>query len=179
MNNSFGKNIIPGNEAERIKALESYNVLYDLPDRYFSNLAHIIAASFGTPVALITLVKSERVIFKGNVGMEGTNSADRGVSLCSLAILDNNVTVFGDALDEPCLLSNPNVVGEFGLRFYAASPITTPGGFNIGTVCVIDKAPRAFTIKEQELLQRFAENVMHELEKRKSMHSIEQAKNRN
>ena len=126
MNNTFGKSIIPGNEVERLKALRSYNILHTLPEGFFNNLAHIIAKTFDTPIALISLVDEEEVFFKANVGMPGTEYVDRGVSLCSLAILDNQPTIFEDATNEPCLLANPLVAGNFGLRFYAGAPIITP-----------------------------------------------------
>ena len=105
-------------------------------------------------------------MFKGNVGMEGVDEVDRGVSLCSLAILDPEPTIFNNALLEPCLLANPLVAGNFGLRFYAGAPITTPDGYHIGTVCVVDKAPRAFSEKEKALLVQFAGSVMSEIDER-------------
>ncbi|MEO7307072.1 MAG: GAF domain-containing protein [Ferruginibacter sp.] len=166
MINTFNKPIIPENDKLRLKALEYFNILNELPDRYFSNLAQIIARTFNTEIALISLVGEEDVYFKGNVGMEGVNKVDRGSSLCSLAILDTEPTVFPDALKEPCLLSNPLVIGDFGLRSYAAAPIVTAEGFNIGTVCVVGKEPRNYTEKEKELLMLFARNVMIELESR-------------
>ncbi len=172
MKNSLGKNIIPENEAQRLNALNYYNVLNNLPDRYFTNLAYIIAESFHTPIALITLVTDDKVVYKGNAGMEGIDEVDRGISLCSLAVLDSEPTVFNNALKEPCLLSNPLVVGEFGLRFYAGAPITTSDGFHIGTVCIVDKEPREFSENEKSLLSRFAENAMHEIEMRRALQEI-------
>ena len=166
MNNTFDKDIIPVNEAERLKALEYFDMLSDLPDSYFNNLANIIAHTFNVPIALISLVASEEVHFRGNYGMEGVKKTDRGISLCSLAVLDAEPTVFEDALKEPCLLRNPLVTGQFGLRFYAGAPIITKEGFNIGTVCIVDKEPREFTDKEKKLLKLFAENTMHEIMQR-------------
>jgi len=169
MDNTFGKEIIPLDEELRLKALEKYSILDNLPESYFNNLAHIMARVFRTPIALVSLVDKESVFFKGNVGMEGTTEVDRGESLCSLAILDEDLTVFRDALEEPCLMNNPLVRGKFGLRFYAGAPITTPEGFNIGTVCVVDKVPRDFDPLEYDLLKRFASIAMHELEMRKDL----------
>lgn len=174
LENSFGKNIIPDNEKKRLEAMDYYDVLGNLPDRYFSNLAHIIAATFNTPIALVTFVKSDRVEYKANFGMQGISSVDRGISLCSLAVLDNEPTVFSDAIKEPCLLGNPLVVGEFGLRFYAGAPVITSSGLNIGTVCVVDKEPREFAENEKKILKRFAENVMLELEMRKELRILQQ-----
>src|SRR3954466_10483659 len=131
MQNSFGKPIIPTNEVERIKELNSYAVLNGYPDAYFNKVALTIAKTFHTPIALISLVASEHVEFKGNFGMEETNVVDRAISLCSLAILDDQPTIFDDATKEPCLLNNPLVAGEFGLRFYAGVPLKTRDGYNI------------------------------------------------
>lgn len=172
MTNSFGKNIIPPNETLRLKALEYFDLLDDLPDAYFANLAQIIASVFHTPIALVSLVADKKVHFKGNYGMKDVTDVDRGDSLCSLAILDAEPTVFGDAMKEPCLLSNPLVAGDFGLRFYAGAPITTPEGFNIGTVCIVDKEPRTITIEETELLKLFAKNAMAEIMSRVHVKSI-------
>jgi GAF domain-containing protein len=171
MTNTFGKPIIPDNEEQRIKALRYYTTLQQLPERFFNNLAHIIAQTFNTPIALISLVEEDNVFFKGNFGMESVANADRGVSLCSLAILDNDPIVFTDALKEPCLLANPLVAGDFGLRFYAGAPITTPEGFHIGTVCVVDKKPRAFTQNERDLLVQFANNAMELIQQRSAITS--------
>ena len=167
MTNTFGKPIIPANEAQRLKAVDSYNIFHNIPEGFFNKLAHIIAETFNTPIALVSLVGKDEVFFKANVGMEGTESVDRGVSLCSLAVLDNAPTIFEDALKEPCLLSNPLVAGDFGLRFYAGAPITTPDGYNIGTVCVVDKSPRSFSGEDREVLVQFAASAMQAIEERK------------
>jgi GAF domain-containing protein len=167
MKNTFGKAIIPPNDEQRIQALHGYAILDTLPDGFFTNMAQIIARSFDAPIALISLVDRERVFFKANVGMPGVENVDRGVSLCSLAILDDKPTVFNDALTEPCLLANPLVAGDFGLRFYAGAPIITPDGFAIGTVCVVDKTPREFSASDQELLEQFADAAMDAIMRRK------------
>lgn len=167
MDNSFGKPIIPADDDERIKALKAYQILNSAPEGFFNNLAHIVAKSFDTPIALISLVDKEEVFFKANVGMEDTTHVPRGVSLCSLAVLDKEPTIFENALEEPCLLANPLVAGSFGLRFYAGAPIITPDGFNIGTVCVVDKGARNFSELDRELLKRFADSAMNAIIKRK------------
>jgi GAF domain-containing protein len=169
MLNTFGKDIIPHNDTERLKALQYYDIIGDLKDSYFHNLGSIVAQTFDTPIALISFVEKEKVSFKVNVGMEGTNEVDRGISLCSLAILDNDPTIFSDATKEPCLINNPLVAGEFGLKFYAGAPITTPDGYNIGTLCIVDFEPREFSEKETEILVDFAKVAMQEIIARKEI----------
>jgi PAS domain-containing protein len=166
MENSFGKNIIPENENERLDALRRYRILDTPPEDVFDYVARLATKIFDVPVSLVSLVDKDEVFFKANVGMAGARSTSRGVSLCSLAVLDSEVTIFENAPEDPCLLTNPNVIGEFGLKFYAGAPLVTNDGYEIGTVCIIDQKPREFTAKEQEMLKQLAQLVMHELELR-------------
>ncbi|MET1055740.1 MAG: ATP-binding protein [Pedobacter sp.] len=166
MDNTFGKNIIPENEQERIEALKRYKILGSPAEHAFDHVAKLAARIFGLPISLISLVDSEEVYFKANVGMGNVKSASRGKSLCSLAVLDPEVTVFEDARIEPCLLANPLVAGEFGLQFYAGAPIITHDGMLIGTLCVIDKNPRTFTEHDRTILAGLARIVMDEIELR-------------
>jgi GAF domain-containing protein len=173
MKNFFGKNIIPANDEQRLKALKRYQLIDNIPEGYFTNLANIVARTFDTPIALVSLVDKESVEFPGNHGMEDTKEVSRGLSLCSLAVLDESPTVIPNAIEEPCLLANPLVIGEFGLRFYAGAPITTKDGYNIGTVCVVDKEARSFSKEDEELLKYFAHVAMQEIEARH--HTLEAA----
>lgn len=166
MQNTFGKEIIPLNEQQRLQALERFKLLNKIPQGYFNSLAQIMAQTFDVPIALVSLVEKDMVHYPGNVGMKETAQAPRGVSLCSLAILENQPTIFTDALKEPCLLANPLVSGEFGLRFYAGAPIITSDGYAIGTVCVVDKEPRLFSDREKGMLAQFAQTILDDLEVR-------------
>ena len=168
MENKLGRNIIPSNEEQRIKALQRYQLLQTVPQGYFNNLAQIMALTFDVPIALVSLVDKEAVHFHANAGMEETSQTPRGVSLCSLSILEDEPTIFKDTLEEPCLLANPLVTGDFGLRFYAGAPITTKDGYNIGTVCIVDKEPRSISEKEKKMLQHFAYTAMEDLEVRRN-----------
>jgi GAF domain-containing protein len=171
MENYFGGiNLYPENEAERLAAVRQ--CLETIPSGYFANLANIMARTFNTPIALVSFVDKDEVSFAGNYGMEDTKTVSRGLSLCSLAVLDKDATIFEDALKEPCLLSNPLVTGSFGLRFYAGAPIVTPDGFAIGTACIVDKEARSFTKEDVALLEYFAKVAMQEVEIRyKMLHS--------
>ncbi|ALJ01481.1 serine/threonine protein kinase [Rufibacter tibetensis] len=164
MINTFGIDIIPENEEGRVKKLHKYQVLDIDTEGPFNHIAALASHLFRVPIALVSFVDSDRVWFKGNVGMEGVKEISRGESLCSLAILQEEMTLFKDALKEPCLLTNPLVAGEFGLRFYAAVPLKTHDGYNIGSVCIVDKEPREFTTDDQITLEYMGKLVMDELE---------------
>lgn len=170
MDNTFGLDIIPHNEKERLASLYRYLAA----DTYyregsFKHIAAMAARIFHSSIALISFVDKEQVFFRGNVGMAGTRQLSRGISLCSLAILQQEVTVFEDTKKVPCLLANPLVTGELGLQFYAAAPLTTADGYNIGVVCIADRKARAFSAPEQQLLKGLATAVIDELEEKKRL----------
>lgn len=166
--NTIGMNILPENENQRLEALKRYRILDTPSEESFDNIAKLATLIFKVPVSLISIVDAERVFFKANVGMGKIKESNRGKSLCSLAVLTPKVTVFEDALKEPCLLTNPNVTGDFGLRFYAGAPLITADGFMIGTLCIIDKQPRTFTTEEETILAGLAATVMDQIELRLS-----------
>ncbi len=167
MKNTFGKNIVPDNDEERLLALERFNILNTSPEESFNHITHMIARVFNVPIALISFVSREEVFFKANYGYPNHTHVDRGVSLCSLAVLDEKVTVFEDALQEPCLIANPLVQGKFGLRFYAGAPLKTTDGYSIGTVCIVDTKQRFFSTEQTQLLEDFATVVMNLLNLRR------------
>jgi len=136
------------------------------PEHPFNQIAIEACKTFNMPVAVVSLVDKYRAWYKASVGMTGLKEVPREDSLCSLVILQDAVTVFNEALKEPCLLANPFVVSDFGLRFFAGAPIITPDGFRLGGVCVVDKKPRAFTNEDQVILEQLAARAMQEIKKR-------------
>ena len=166
--NTFGINIIPDNEDSRLDALKRYRISDTPSEDSFDGIAKLAAQIFNVPVSLLSLVDKYDVFFKANFGMGSAKKAKRGISLCSLAILDEKVTVFEDALKEACLSSNPNVTGDFGLRFYAGAPLITHDGFLIGTLCIIDSKPRNFGEKDRSILEGLAKVAMDQIELRRS-----------
>lgn len=165
MENTFGRNLIPDNEEERLENLKKYKILHSKSESVFDQLAAMAATTFQVPMAMINFVDKESVWTKANQKGDNGGEVERGTSLCSLAILKDCMTVFENTLQEPVLMSNPMVAGEFGLRFYAAVPITTADGFNIGVICILDKEPRKFTDQDQKKLELLARLVEVEIEK--------------
>lgn len=156
---------LPANEEKRIEELKRYNILDTPPDGSFDRITRLAATLFDVPIAIISLVDTDRIWFKSAYGL-GVNQINRDPGLCASAILSNDVYMVDNAVNDPRTLANPLVAGEFGLRFYAAAPLQTEGQHNLGTLCIIDKTPRTMTEKEQKILKELSEIVMDEMELR-------------
>lgn len=159
------------NEKNRLKALKRYKLANGLPNGYFTHLAQSVADTFHTPIALVSIVDKDHVAFPGNIGIPNIEEIPRNISLCSMALLKSQPTVYPDTLKEPALLSNPLISGDFGLRFYAGAPIICDDGYALGVVCIVDKQPRELSHQEVESLQGFATAAMQQIKQRlKSLH---------
>jgi GAF domain-containing protein len=152
-------------EQERIKALHKYELLDTPPDGTYNKMTALAAKIFNVPIALISLVDTDRIWFKSHFGLD-IDQIDREPGLCSSAILSDDVYLVEDAKNDPRCLTNPLVVGEFGLQFYAAAPLTTKEGLNIGTFCIIDKRQRYINSDQQTMLKQLASIVVDEIEVR-------------
>ena len=159
--------LYPPNEQQRLAAVKRYDILDTPPDGTFDRVVALAARFFNVPLAIISIVDNDRIWFKSHPVLE-VEQIGRDLGLCASAILQDDVYNLIDASIDPRSLANPLVAGEFGLRFYAAAPLRTSDGFNLGTICVIDFEPRSISEAEKATLQDLAAIVIDELELRLS-----------
>jgi|GEM_PF-1748520 len=167
MDNALGINTIPVDDLKRVGALKRYHILNTPPEKSFNNIAKLSAQFFDLPIAFISFVDTQHVFIKASIGIEGVKNSLRTESLCTYAVLNDEVTVIDDFDHvDPCLGVDPVFVAGLGFKFYAAAPIITNDGFRIGTVTVIGTEDRKFSEKDTLLLQSMATIVMDEIELR-------------
>ncbi len=159
------KALLPENELERLDALRRYRILDTPPDGAFDHITEVAASLFRVPIAIVSLVDHDRIWFKSHHGLD-TQQIGRDAGLCASAILAREVYHLRDAISDIRALANPLVAGSLGLRFYAAAPLRTHDGFNLGTLCVIDRQPRELNPAEAEMLTKLAALVMDQMELR-------------
>jgi GAF domain-containing protein len=151
-------------EIRRLDAIRRWRVLDTAPE-CFEQIAAVAARIFDVPFAVVTVVDSEHIWFKAHHGLD-IDSIPRNPGLCSSVVETSEPLILPDARLDPAALPNPLVAGEFGLRFYAAAPLTTSDGYDIGTLAVFDQCTRDVTTDEQAILTDLAGVVVREFEVR-------------
>jgi two-component system, NtrC family, sensor kinase len=158
----------PVDEQARVQALERYSILDTMPEQLYDDVTALASLVCGTPISLVTLLDAERQWFKSTVGI-GLRETPRAVSFCAHTIGTGSTLVVRDAQDDPRFKNNPVVTGDPGVRFYAGAPIVDPGGHVLGTVCVVDTAPRTLSPIQIAALEALARHVMALMEMRRTI----------
>jgi signal transduction histidine kinase/CheY-like chemotaxis protein/HPt (histidine-containing phosphotransfer) domain-containing protein len=158
--------LIPHDEAERIDAVRRYGILDTPPDSAFDRITALAARLFDVPIAIVSIVDTDRIWFKSNHGLPDVSETPRDPGLCASAILQTTPWIVTDIAVDPRARANGLLTSGYGLRFYAGMPLTTPDGYNLGTLCVMGKHPRGVSPNETLNLQDLAWVVMDELEVR-------------
>lgn len=156
----------PPDELERRRALYKFNLWNTGPDINFDRIAHLVKLVFNTKCVYISLIDGTEQWFKSQCGMTLKRSA-RLTSFCAHAILQrgDEPTVILDTKLDWRFAKNPLVTGFPNVRFYAAAPLRTSDGFNIGSLSLIDDSPRQdFAPRQRHTLKEFAAVVMREME---------------
>lgn len=149
-------------ELQRQAALERTGLLDTQPEERFDRYTAIASKAFKVPIALISLVDSNRQWFKSCQGLS-ISETPREVSFCSHAIRESEILVIEDTLCDDRFMDNPLVTEEPHIRFYAGAPLHDSDGFRLGTLCLIDRAPRTFDQNDQALLREIADCVEREV----------------
>jgi GAF domain-containing protein len=131
----------PRDEAQRLAALRALGLLDTQPERAFDDIVALTKFVLDVPIALVSLVDSDRQWFKAAVGLEACETS-RSVSFCAHAIHEPDIFVVPDATFDPRFHDNPLVVGEPYIRFYAGFPLQLTTGHRIGTLCALSPVAR-------------------------------------
>ena len=152
----------PENEAQRLEALRSLDILDTSAEERFDRLTRLARRMFDVPIAVVSLVDADRQWFKSRDGLD-TEQTPREISFCGHAILDDAVFIVPDALRDERFADNPLVTGDPHIRFYAGCPIKHLDGSRLGAFCIIDREPRVMDEEAVENLRDLARLAEREL----------------
>jgi tRNA A-37 threonylcarbamoyl transferase component Bud32 len=159
--------MVPHDEAARMAALLHCDVLDTSPESAFDDIVGLASQICEAPMALVTLIDAERQWFKAKVGL-AISETPRDVSFCAHAILGREPLVVQDALEDARFRTNPLVLSDPNIRFYAGIPLRVDGETSpIGSLCVLDRVPRTLRPGQLEALTALARRVEVELKARR------------
>jgi predicted PurR-regulated permease PerM len=169
MNQEMMVAAIPADEEQRLAALAETQLLDTNAELFFDRITARLSRIFEVPIAVLTLVDSDRQFFKSHTGLPQdlavSRQTSRDVSVCSHVVAGNEMLVIEDLMRDRRFANNP-LLRERGLRFYAGVPVRAPNGQPLGSLCIMDTAPRHLTGREKRLLQEYADEVSEELARR-------------
>lgn len=160
-------------DPQRLDSLRSYEILDTPPEPAFDRLAKLAAQLCGAPYAAITFLDGSKKFFKSKVGFSDTDSPD-SPDFCGEAVRQSDLFVVPDASKDERFKTHPLVTGSSQVRFYAGTPLKSVEGHVLGTLCVLDHRPRELTKEQQDALSVLGNEVLTELELRRTRKRLEE-----
>jgi GAF domain-containing protein len=153
-------------DQDRIDALHATGLLDSDISPSFDRLARLAASVLNAPVALVSLVDSDRQYFKSCLGLPEPWATQRGSplshSFCQHAVASREPLLVTDARQHEVLRENL-AIRDMGIVAYAGIPLIDADGHALGTLCVIDSRTRHWTSHQVQLLSDIAASVVTEI----------------
>ena len=162
-------------EEKRLKALKNYFILDTPRDLELDEITKIASLVSNMPISLISLVDEDRQWFKSRIGIE-IQQTPREISFCTHTINNDEVFIVENALEDERFKRNPLVLNDPNIRFYAGFPLKSYSGFNIGTLCVLDKKKRKLEKKQIVILKSLAKQIINYFELYKNIIELNKIK---
>lgn len=149
---------IPQNESERLAALSSYDLDAAGLEESLSRVTDLAATHFGLPTASINVIGEHAQEFLACHGAaESWAPTPREDSICTFALLDDEpVMTVEDVADDPRFETN-GTLADLGIRAYMGADVRPGDRATIGTLCVYDDEPNAFSAADRRYLRTLAE----------------------
>lgn len=159
----------PASEMEEARLKAVLELQLNEPDAHLAleTVTRWVAAVFDIPICLISMVTLDQHIWEAQCGLPPQlavqGAAPRSQSFCTHAVVGRTALIISDAAENP-FFSHNYFVTQWGIRFYAGTPLTDRLGNALGTLCLMDTKPVRFTYFDLELLSLLGRRVMAELE---------------
>ena len=157
----------PLNEPRRLAAIAASDLLDTGALPALDRVVRTVARLLGAPVAQLNVVTADRQIPVSHVGGDAWGGAvglDR--SYCQHVIRGGEPLVVEDAREHP-LVSASAATRESGIVGYLSVPIVSPRAeAPLGTLCVVDFRPRAWTEHDIQILTDLSAWALSEIELR-------------
>lgn len=152
-------------EPARLRALGRLDVLDTPREDAFERLTMLVRTVLDVPISAVSLVDRDRQWFKSIQGLPEPQTP-RDIAFCAHTIMAREPMIIPDAFLDPRFATNPLVTAAPGIRSYAGVPLSSPDGYNLGSLCAIDTRVRVFSDAQVALLSEFGALAVDQLELR-------------
>ncbi|MEX8033508.1 ATP-binding protein [Microbacterium sp. 20-116] len=154
-------------DVTRRDAIAQYRLVGEPTEPDLQGLVELAATVCNVPTAVINIIDDRMQHQVAAVGIQVASCA-REDSMCAAVISTPGRVVVPDARLDPRFAQNAFVTGEIAhTRFYASSPLITPAGVAIGTLCVFDTEVGELSDASSRALDLLAHQVIDVLELRR------------
>jgi serine phosphatase RsbU (regulator of sigma subunit) len=150
-------------ERARLEALRELSLLDTPPEERFDRVVRLAKRLFDVPIVALNLIDDDRLFTKSAAGYESGTSTPRELTFCPRTIDTRQPLVIHDTRRDPDWADHPLVIGSPQVRFYAGSPLASPGGEIVGALCLIDQRARVMSRTDHALLEDLSRWVESEL----------------
>jgi hypothetical protein len=150
----------------RLTALYRLLLLDSPPEEAFDRVTRLLVKLINAPVALISLLDTDRQFFKSAVGLPEPWASMRETplshSFCQHVVTSGKPLIIDDARTNPLVADNL-AIRDLGVIAYAGVPLKTESGDVLGSLCMIDSVPRVWQADELSTLEDLAAMLMTEI----------------
>jgi diguanylate cyclase (GGDEF)-like protein len=131
-------------------------------EKRFERITRLAKKIYNVKIAGINFLDEQYVWVKSIQGLD-TYETSSDVTFCRYTVLRDRILTIPDALKDPRFSNNPYVINEPYIRFYAGYPLKIGSNKIVGTFCIVDTAPRTFSLEERSYFKDLGELVENEI----------------
>ncbi|MBO9663058.1 AI-2E family transporter [Dokdonella sp.] len=161
----IGATPVPPDDAARVEALQRSGALSPTHEALYEETIRRATNAFDAKYAEISWVDAERVRKPASALAGAGDGVPRESSVCAHVVGGDADVVVADLARDPRFAGSA-LLREYGIRFYAGTPIRDRDGRALGALCIMDSAPREMKPAEMELLAEMAAELMRRVHER-------------
>lgn len=160
-------------ERLRLATLKDLRIVGTGAEERFDRVTRMAKELFGVPIAEINFIDEHHQFTKSPQRSGTSPYVPRADSFCDVVVQQPDLIVVPDALEDARFAHRGSVTGAPHVRFYAGRPLSVSDGVRVGTICLVDTAPRDLSDDERDLLDELGNWVEREL---RHLHAVDRAR---
>ena len=154
----------PANEDQRVKAVIKTGLI-DAPDNTaFQVYCELAKDITGFEYASFSLFDAEMQCSIAKVGDDDEKPGGKGLrhenNICSYVLLDTEPLLMEDMSKDPIWKNHPEFLkGTAEWYGYAGFPVTNKDNFALGTLCLMNRTPKALNENQISLIKKITSNI--------------------